>query len=200
MAEFLLHKNKIDRQAHEVSNEELWAEWGVDPANESRGGLRETTHTPADREIILMQRKTGRVGAGLGKTTGWIHRATLNKSGAVTMRNGVQYDRIDENGNLHILNKDGLAEIIQVDNVVLCAGQVVRNELEVMSVGTPLEDKVFTIGGAFEAGELDAKRAIDMGTRLATKIHEPNVAPGRHNFKAPVGEEEQLNKLLRRFM
>lgn len=146
-----------------------------------------------------MQRKKGKLGAGLGKTTGWIHRATLAKSNAVEMVNGVSYDRVDEQGNLHITTGDG-TRVLEVDNIVLCAGQVVQNDLEVFAMGTPLEDKVFTIGGAYEAGELDAKRAIDMGTRLALKIHEETTIPGQHKFEAPMGEEEKMFHVMKRFM
>jgi 2,4-dienoyl-CoA reductase (NADPH2) len=112
-----------------------------------------------------MQRKKTKMGATLGKTTGWIHRLAL-KYKNVKMLNAVQYDKIDDKG-LHITRK-GKEELLEVDNVIICAGQYSNNELF-----EPLKEKgvkVHIIGGAFEAGELDAKRAIEQGSRLAAEL------------------------------
>ena len=112
-----------------------------------------------------MQRKETRVGAKLGKTTGWIHRTTL-KNKKVNMINGVQYEKIDDKG-LHYTRKEK-THILEVDNIVLCAGQLSKNILK-----EPLESmgkEVHLIGGAFLASELDAKRAIKQGAELAASI------------------------------
>jgi 2,4-dienoyl-CoA reductase (NADPH2) len=105
------------------------------------------------------------VGAGLGKTTGWIHRAALKKQG-VTLLAGCQYERIDDEG-LHI-TRDGVAQTLCVDSVIVCAGQVSKNELKAPLIESGVE--VHIIGGAHEAGELDARRAFDQATRLAASI------------------------------
>lgn len=199
VAEYLLHHRGVDRFADDLSNTDFWNEWGVDPSNRDRGGLSVAQHHTPERKMFLLQRKETKLGAGLGKTTGWIHRATLSNSGAVEMVKGVKYDRIDEDGNLHITTKEG-SRILEVDNIVLCAGQVSKDHLAQEARNTPLADKLFTIGGAQEAGELDAKRAIDMGTRLAVSIHEDSVIPGNHIFKASVGTEEKMYQLWRRWM
>ncbi len=195
VAEFLLYHTK-DKHHHDVSLEEFWEEWGIDPKQTTRGGLAKEAHPKeAQREVYLMQRKKGKLGAGLGRTTGWIHRATL-KMGGVQNISGVSYDQIDENGHLHY-TKDGKQHVLEVDNIVLCAGQVEFKELEKQA--GELSSKVYTIGGAYKAGELDAKRAIDMGTRLALKIHENDVVPGAHVFQSPVGVEEKMFDMLKRF-
>ena len=202
VSEYLLHYSGKDLLADQVDHKAFWEEWGVDPDMKERGGLTTPRVHKPNREIYLLQRKKGKLGAGLGKTTGWIHRATLNQSGAVRMMNGVQYERIDEDGNLHIRNKDGEQVVLEVDNIVLCAGQVEKKDLkdQAASIGPDLDGKVYTIGGAYAAGELDAKRAIDMGTRLALKIHDPSVVPGKHVFSAGKGIEEKLQEVLKRFM
>jgi 2,4-dienoyl-CoA reductase (NADPH2) len=204
VAEFLLHHEK-DKHHQDVSISEFWEEWGIDPTQQTTapGGLKDPVavqhNKPAPkRQIHLLQRKKGKVGAGLGRTTGWIHRLTL-RAGNVDMINGVTYDRVDEDGNLHY-TKDGKQHVLEVDNIVLCAGQVERNELGEEAKDTDMAEHVYTIGGAYEAGELDAKRAIDMGTRLALKIHESNVKPGNHVFESPEGVEEKLFQVMRRFM
>ena len=119
----------------------------------------------ADREVFLLQRKATPVGRGLGKTTGWIHRITL-KQRKVIMINGVTYNKIDKDG-LHITLK-GEARCLAVDTVIICAGQEplrdLKDELENAGMAFHL------IGGADLAAELDAKRAIDQGARLAAKI------------------------------
>ncbi|CAB9500779.1 Metal reductase [Seminavis robusta] len=199
VGEYLLHFDGQDKTSKDVSVDDFWKEWGIDTSQEQRGGLvSPETHEPK-RELYLLQRKKGKLGKNLGKTTGWIHRATLSK-GNVEMIDNVKYEKIDENGHLHI-SRDGEKRVLEVDNVVICAGQVERKELEMSAKGhEDLESKVYPIGGAFFAGELDAKRAIDMGTRLAIRIHEPDVTPGNHNFHATPGPEEKLSNLLSRFM
>jgi 2,4-dienoyl-CoA reductase (NADPH2) len=204
VSEYVLHYSGQDLLAKDVVPDHFWKEWGIDPTMQHRGGLSpmKQTHDASERQIYLLQRKKGKLGAGLGKTTGWIHRATLNQSGQVEMLDNVKYERIDENGNLHIL-QNGKPRVLEVDNIIICAGQVEHRDLEREASKkdhSQMSSKVFTIGGAYAAGELDAKRAIDMGTRLALKIHEPNVVPGRHVFAAEVGVEEKIFKLVQRFM
>jgi 2,4-dienoyl-CoA reductase (NADPH2) len=193
ISEYLLHYER-DKRASDVSHPDFWKEWGIDYSLTERGGLTQPRHFASKRKITLLQRKKGKLGAGLGKTTGWIHRATLNQSGAVHMVNGVSYEKIDENGHLHVKNSKGEIDVLDVDTIVICAGQVEKRDL----VSEKLSDKLFLIGGAYAAGELDAKRAIDMGTRLAVKIHEAGVVPGKHVFSAPVGIEEKMYGLLRK--
>lgn len=140
-------------------------QWGVDETYESRGGLKAREVHPPTREIVMCQRSEGKLGGGLGKTTGWIHRATL-KHRQVRMVSEVKYERIDDRG-LHV-TVAGRREVFDVDHVIVCAGQVELDELV-----APLEAKgilVHTIGGADVAAELDAKRAIDQGTRLAAQL------------------------------
>ena len=143
-------------------------EWGVgDPAT-SRGGLVKPEVSPPARQVYLLQRKATQLGKGLGKTTGWIHRAALKKK-KVEMLAGVNYHAIDARG-LHISfgEKKENPTLLEVDSIVLCAGQLPLRELM-----APLEAagvRTHLIGGASEAGELDAKRAIDQGTRLALTI------------------------------
>lgn len=199
VSEYLLHYFGADKAATETSADEFLKEWGIDPTLKTRGGLTDPHPHHVDRQIYLLQRKKGKLGAGLGKTTGWIHRATLNNSGAVEMISGVTYEKIDADGNLHI-TQSGKLRVLEVDNVVICAGQVERRVLETTTAKEEaLKGKVYTIGGAYHAGELDAKRAIDMGTRLALKIHDTAVVPGKHVFSAEEGVEEQMFHLLKRF-
>jgi len=141
------------------------AEWGVDMTMNARAGVEgieaEPSHSP--RQVYLLQRKTTKVGAGLGKTTGWVHRAGLVKRG-VEMIAGCEYERIDDAG-LHLRIGDE-RRVLDVDNIVICAGQLSERSLADAITGLP----VHVIGGADEAGELDAKRAIDQGCRLAAQI------------------------------
>jgi len=169
VAEFLVtppgHSTALDLPA--------WlAEWGVADPGEVRGGVVRPVSTPPARQVTLLQRKPGKLGAGLGKTTGWIHRAAL-KMKNVEMLSGVNYERIGEQGaglGLFITfgekRRDGT--MLEVDNIVLCAGQEPLRELlePLRAAGI----KTHLIGGADEASELDAKRAIDQGTRLAASI------------------------------
>jgi 2,4-dienoyl-CoA reductase (NADPH2) len=198
VAEFLLYHEQ-DKTAQDLSNSEFYKEWGIDDKQKERGGLVERSPRVPKREIHLLQRKKGKLGAYLGKTTGWIHRASL-KAGNVKTINGVVYDRIDDEGCLHF-QQEGNKHVLEVDTIVLCAGQVEQNELyKAAEVNPEFDSKVYTIGGAFQAGELDAKRAIDNATRLAFRIHEKDVVPGRHIFESPVGPEEALTGLLLRFI
>ena len=196
VGEYLLHYDGTDKLADEVSKEDFWKEWGIDSTLKETGSLVPRENHSPERQLYLLQRKKGKLGADLGKTSGWIHRATLNQSGAVEMLNGISYEKIDENGHLHI-KKDGKPRVLEVDNIVICAGQVEQRELEQAADGNL---PVYTIGGAYAAGELDAKRAIDMGVRLALRIHEPDVVPGKHVFAAEPGIEEKFFKLMRKFV
>ena len=142
-------------------------EWGVDFENHPRGGVTgiEPQVARADREIFLMQRKETSVGKGLGKTTGWTHRLTLQRRG-VKMMNAIEYRKIDDAG-LHI-TANGQPDILDVDTVIICAGQEPLRELfdtlEAKGVSAEL------VGGAFEAAELDAKAAIKQASELAANI------------------------------
>jgi 2,4-dienoyl-CoA reductase (NADPH2) len=139
-------------------------EWGVDMTLSARGGIEgvQAQPTPSPREVFLLQRKEKKVGAGLGKTTGWIHRTGLINKG-VKMIPGCEYQKIDDEG-LHI--KVGNEEcVLAVDNVIICAGQDPQRELTEGLIKT-----VHLIGGADFASELDAKRAINQGVRLAAVI------------------------------
>ena len=140
-------------------------EWGVDRSLEHRGGLVPPQPEPPERELWLMQRSSGRPGARLNKTTGWVHRATL-KAKRVEMLGGVSYERLDDDG-FHIA-VDGNARVLPVDNIVICAGQESNRTLvdDLIAAGKI----VHVIGGADVALELDAKRAIDQGTRLAASL------------------------------
>ncbi|MFL0807870.1 MAG: NADPH-dependent 2,4-dienoyl-CoA reductase [Oceanobacter sp.] len=144
--------------------ESFMKEWGVDMTLQARGGIENMTpeFEPAAREVFLLQRKKSKVGKNLGKTTGWVHRADLAKKG-VQMMNGCDYVRIDDDG-LHLLVA-GEPKTLPVDNIVICAGQEPRRELQ-----DGLDKPVHLIGGADVASELDAKRAIDQGTRLAASL------------------------------
>ena len=142
-------------------------EWGIDPQLSHPGGLNPEGPQPVKtpREIYLLQRKGGKIGAGLSKTTGWIHRAHL-KQKAVSMLNAVTYERIDDQG-LHIMRREKKM-VLSVDTVVICAGQEPERSLAdaLAQSGLP----VHVIGGADVAVELDAKRAVDQGVRLAVEL------------------------------
>ncbi len=142
-------------------------EWGIDRDLAHRGGLSPEggkVH-PSPRQIFLLQRKTSKVGEGLGKTTGWIHRTSLAMRG-VKMLNSVSYESIDDEG-LHIIRAEQ-ASCLPVDTIIICAGQEPRRELHqpLLEMGKT----VHLIGGADIAAELDARRAIEQGTRLALAI------------------------------
>ncbi|WP_406499509.1 NADPH-dependent 2,4-dienoyl-CoA reductase [Streptomyces sp. NBC_00846] len=161
VAEFLTDSG----DAASLDPEVFFRQWGVDTGYRDRGGLRAPERPKTSRTVHLIQRRTGKVGAGLGKTTGWIHRTELRHRG-VTMIAGAAYDRIDDDG-LH-LTVDGEQHLLPVDTVVLCAGQEPRRELheELLAAGRPAH----LIGGADVAAELDAKRAIRQGTELAASL------------------------------
>ncbi len=140
-------------------------EWGVDMSLQARAGLLPPAPAPPERELWLLQRTPGKPGKRLNRTTGWVHRATLAAK-RVTMLGGVGYERIDEAG-LH-LRIDGAARCLAVDTIVVCAGQESNRELQ--SALAAIGRSVHLIGGADLAAELDAKRAIDQGTRLAAQL------------------------------
>ncbi|QSS94414.1 NADPH-dependent 2,4-dienoyl-CoA reductase [Streptomyces sp. M54] len=152
-------------EAASLDADTFFRQWGVDTAYADRGGLRAPERPKPPRAVHLVQRKTTKVGAGLGKTTGWIHRTELRHRG-VEMIAGASYDLIDDDG-LH-LTVDGERRVLPVDTVVLCAGQEPRRELyeELRAGSVP----VHLIGGADVAAELDAKRAIRQGTELAAAL------------------------------
>ncbi|MCZ1010350.1 NADPH-dependent 2,4-dienoyl-CoA reductase [Streptomyces lydicus] len=161
VAEFLTDAGDAASQDPET----YFRAWGVDTQYAERGGLRAPERPKAPRKVHLLQRKTSKVGAGLGKTTGWIHRAELRHRGVTTVA-GAAYDRIDDEG-LHF-TVDGTAGTLPVDTVVLCTGQEPRRDLyeELRAEGRA----VHLIGGADVAAELDAKRAIAQGTELAAAL------------------------------
>jgi len=160
VAEFLTH---TDDDQDEL--ERFQSEWGIDPEFANRGGLKPPTRATGQRQVWLLQRKAAKVGDGLAKTTGWIRRTLLKKRG-VQMLSGVTYERIDDAG-LHIV-VDGQQQCLPVNHVIICAGQEPRRDLEegLRAANVP----VSLIGGADVANELDAKRAIDQGTRLAATL------------------------------
>ena len=164
VSEFLVHEGVATSQDREA----FWREWGIDPELEARGGvagIKPEVHAPA-RQVFLLQRKKTKVGDGLGKTTGWIHRAGL-KNKRVQMLNSVEYLSIDNDG-LHIRIDEGEPQLLPVDNIVICAGQDPLRELQAGLVAAG--QSVHLIGGADVAAELDAKRAINQGSRLAAEL------------------------------
>ena len=161
VAEYLSHEG----ESTSLNVVQFLKEWGVDHNYEQGGALTQPEIYPSPREIFLLQRSKGKLGSRLGKTTGWIHRASLKKK-KVNMISMVQYQKVDDEG-LHILvNKK--PELLRVDNVIICAGQEPKRELLDALRGKGVA--VHLIGGADEARELDAKRAIDQGVRLAAGI------------------------------
>ena len=166
VAEFLVH----DGHSTTLDLAAWQAEWGVTDPARAPGGLspERPQVSPPARQVTLLQRKKGKPGAGLGKTTGWIHRTTL-KMKQVEMIAGVNYERITDEGLLVTYgDKHEDATWIGCDTVVLCAGQVPQRELA--DALQALGKTAYLIGGAFEAGELDAKRAIDQAARLAARL------------------------------
>lgn len=156
-----------ERPSISTSTERWLATWGIDPELKQPGGLLPEAKeeiTP-QREIALLQRKSGKVGAGLGKTTGWIHRTSLKRLG-VEMIDSCRYVRIDDSG-LHI-EVNGEPRCLEVDNVIICAGQV--SEISLYEKLKEQGASVHLIGGARVAAELDAKRAIRDGAELAAKL------------------------------
>ncbi|MDO6707100.1 NADPH-dependent 2,4-dienoyl-CoA reductase [Photobacterium sp. 1_MG-2023] len=140
-------------------------DWGIDTSITQAGGLCQPESEHSARQVWLMQRRSGKMGKGPGKTTGWIHQKVLQKRG-VEMLSGVSYDKIDAQG-LHI-TVEGQQRILEVDHIVLCAGQT-----SVETLSAPLKAaglNVHVIGGAEFAGEVDAKRVIRQGTELAARL------------------------------
>ncbi|WOE30021.1 NADPH-dependent 2,4-dienoyl-CoA reductase [Acinetobacter towneri] len=160
-AEYLSHEG----ESGSLNPEKFYDEWGIDTNYAHVGGLKAAKVEESPREIYLLQRKASSVGAGLGKTTGWIHRTGL-KNRDVKMIAGASYDLIDDQG-LHI-TVNGQSTVLEVDHVVICAGQESYTAMyeQLQAAGK----NVHLIGGAKEAGELDAKRAIRQGAELAAKI------------------------------
>ncbi|WP_328476137.1 NADPH-dependent 2,4-dienoyl-CoA reductase [Actinoplanes sp. NBC_00393] len=167
VGEYLLH------EPHEPLDQWM-RRWGVTDPQTAPGGLTTKVKSPPRREVYLLQRKAGGLGKGLGKTTGWVHRTTLQDSG-VTMLRAVEYLRVDDEG-LHISvptdprnpRSPRETRVLDVDTVLLCAGQTSVRELV-----APLEQRgvsVHVIGGADVAAELDAKRAIKQATELAATL------------------------------
>lgn len=140
-------------------------EWGVDMNYTVRGALQKNHATKSPREVYLLQRSKGKLGGGLGKTTGWIHRAAL-KMKKVKMIAEVSYEKINEEG-FHI-TVAGKPQVLDVDNIIICAGQVSNNQLY-HSIKENYTN-VHLIGGALEAGDLDAKRAIEQGYQIGIRL------------------------------
>lgn len=160
VAEYLVEQEQL------TVNPEKWLDhWGIDKTYQTPGALKPQQHGEHDREVFLLQRKTSKVGGGLGKTTGWIHRNSLMNH-KVQMVAGVSYDKIDDEG-LHITIGD-TPRVLDVDHVIVCAGQEPLRELQQGLLDKGL--KVHVIGGADVAAELDAKRAIRQGAELAAAI------------------------------
>ncbi len=163
VSEYLVHEGESTSQ-----NIDAWLkEWGIDKNLEARSGIENVNKEihPSPREIFMFKRSKGKFGGKLGKTTGWIHRANLKKKN-VQFINEVQYTKIDDQGLHYTQNEE--EKILEVDNVIICAGQLPFKELQ-----EPLQAKglkVHVIGGADIAAELDAKRAIDQGSRLAAEL------------------------------
>lgn len=158
VAELLTHESHADKEV-------FYNEWGIDIHGEHRGGIKAPTLAPSARDVYLLQRKNEKMGNRLGKTTGWIHRLSL-KHKNVKMIPGVTYDHIDDEG-LHVVI-NGNKQVLAVDTIVICAGQVELNDLF-----EPLKQagkQVHLIGGAYKALELDARHAINQACRLAALI------------------------------
>lgn len=160
VAEFLTHENvREDDIIHFLNT------WGIDPNHQSQGGLKSPHTATPQREVFLLQRSSGKHGASLGKTTGWIHKSSLISKG-VKMLSGVQYEKITDAG-LHFI-QNGQSQILDVDHIVVCIGQESNKNLLDTLKASGIYAK--TIGGADEAKELDAKRAIHQACMLASII------------------------------
>jgi 2,4-dienoyl-CoA reductase (NADPH2) len=163
VSEYLTHEGEST-----ALNIDAWLkEWGIDKTLKARSGTEgvKAEINTSPREVFMFKRSKGKFGGNLGKTTGWIHRSTLKKK-KVQFISEVQYTKIDDKGLHYTQNTE--AKILDVDNIVICAGQISFKELY-----QPLLDSgksVHVIGGADFASELDAKRAIDQGSRLAAKL------------------------------
>lgn len=182
--------SEVDDKAVDV----FLQDWHIDRDISVRGGLTGDPTKPADhfdkqgvRQVFLLQRKGGKLGAGLGKTTGWIHRTVLRKRNVQEM-NSCKYVEVVEDGL--VVERKGKTVTLPVDTVVVCAGQTPLRALQEELAGDKALN-VFLVGGAQEAGELDAKRAIDQGTRLASQIE---TAKSGEVFEAPVSLSFQIKQ------
>ena len=163
VSEYLLHEG----ESSSLNIDRWLEEWGIDKNIEARGGIAgiQPSFHPSSREVFMFKRSKGKFGGKLGKTTGWIHRANLKKQN-VQFINEVEYTKIDDLG-LHYIQNDE-QKVLKVDNIVICAGQTpLRDLYESLQVNGK---NVHVIGGADVAAELDAKRAIDQGSRLAATL------------------------------
>ncbi len=163
ICEFLTHTG----ESPSLNVDRFLKEWGIDKAYGQRGGLSEESPQSviSPREVTMLQRKSSKMGAGLGKSTGWIHRTSLQKK-KVEMISGVTYKKIDDKGLHFVVNNE--ERVLEVDNIILCTGQESNRTLkkELLAGGA----SIHLIGGAQEAGELDAERAIHQGAYLAASI------------------------------
>ena len=163
VSEYLTHEGESTSL-----NIDAWLkEWGIDKSLKARSGIEgvKPEFEPSPREIFMFKRSKGKFGGNLGKTTGWIHRSTLKKK-KVEFIGEVSYTKIDDEGLHYVQNEE--TKVLKVDNIVICAGQTPFKELY-----QPLLDagkNVHVIGGADFASELDAKRAINQGARLAAEL------------------------------
>lgn len=176
-------KPTVDKEAVQA----FLNDWGIDQEVRA-GGLKKPEKVAAPRKVYLLQRKPGRLGSTLGKTTGWIHRATLKKR-QVEEISGCKYIEVNDDGL--VIERAGQRTTLPVDTVILCAGQEPLRTLEKPLVEA--KKKVFLIGGSLLASELDAKRAIDQGTRLAAVIEK---ARSGDVFNAPVPIQTKLVNFL----
>ncbi|STZ56277.1 2,4-dienoyl-CoA reductase [NADPH] [Moraxella lacunata] len=175
VAEFLAHGGVIAKDVHDPtyrptaqSPDEFFAQWGVNPEPhyDSKGGLAKPTPTPSHRQIYLLQRSEGKLGKGLNKTTGWVHKAVIKQAGVIQI-SGATYDKITDEGLWITVN--GQAQLLRVDSVVLCVGQESVNHLMPKLGDTP-KAHYHIIGGAKNAKRLDAKRAIREGFLLGIHL------------------------------
>lgn len=169
VAEFLIHDHTSDQRPSSLPStaelEEWFNAWGVDGSFSTPGGLRQPAPRTPGRTVHMLQRKTTKMGAGLAPTSGWVHRAVV-KGADVQFHTGVVYEKIDENG-LHV-TIEGESRVLDVDDIVVCAGQESVRDLE-----EALRDRGVTphiVGGADVAAELDAKRAIEQATRAVLSL------------------------------
>jgi 2,4-dienoyl-CoA reductase (NADPH2) len=170
VSEYLTHQG----ESLTLNKEEWFKEWGVDIDNTTSGGLAPKEIEPSPRKVYMLQRKTTSLGRGLNKTSGWVHRAVVKMKGVETIA-GVNYDKIDDEGlHITIKNKDGETtdqRVLDVDHIVLCAGQVCVNKLyKDLEADADNAFGLHLVGGAEFAGELDAKRAIRLASELAASL------------------------------
>jgi len=164
VAEYLSHvQEKVHSASHNIAV--FTKEWGIDLAMKHRGGVVKAEPSKSPRDIYLLQRKSTKVGAGLGKTSGWVHRAGLTHK-KVNMLNNVEYLKVDNEGLL--INQNGKEQLLAVDNIIICAGQEPLRELTAELEAA--NQRTHLIGGADVASKLDSKRAIRQGSKLAAKI------------------------------